>query len=485
MTRPSMPRNFSATIVPAQASPTTSEQLTDASTQLSTESTQVPTERPDLRDEGLTTFFVESMPPLLFAGISLIFTGLLLQKWQTSQFYVEVHEALMLTPVLLGMKGNLEMTLASRLTTLSHTGKLDEHKTRWPILGANWALVQLQASVLAWFASGLAMLVTSVGKGVFLREGIILTASALSAVHLSSVVLGSVIMTSVLLARKFHVNPDNVISPVAASVGDLTTLCLLVGTGTLLIHICPSTNCWLVYTIMGTTLVAIPICFFITFKNTYTRPTLKWGWFSILLAAVISSIGGFIFQGATHKFKTLAMFQPLIAGLAGNRAAIQCCRLSTSFYVENGDPGRIAVGDTWRRRLNPIYVFDGHDIHSRTTLLLIACAIPSHAGFMSAIILLNGNHCLFNLSLFGAYLAAALIQVTLLLYLAQLLVYGLWRLGTDPDHSAIPVITSLSDFLGSFFLFIVFSTLDEKSKCVASDFVPLTSLAMTTTVAGF
>lgn len=46
--------------------------------------------------------------------------------------------------------------------------------------------------------------------------------------HFSDSALVGVIIAS----HKFHVNPDNVATPVAASFGDLLTLSLLAGTGT-------------------------------------------------------------------------------------------------------------------------------------------------------------------------------------------------------------------------------------------------------------
>lgn len=38
----------------------------------------------------------------------------------------------------------------------------------------------------------------------------------------------------VILSRKYHINPDNVAIPIAASLGDITTLALLAGSGSLL-----------------------------------------------------------------------------------------------------------------------------------------------------------------------------------------------------------------------------------------------------------
>jgi solute carrier family 41 len=47
-------------------------------------------------------------------------------------------------------------------------------------------------------------------------------------------IAGSLMVGVVLLSRKMKINPDNVATPIAASLGDLTTLALLAGVGNLL-----------------------------------------------------------------------------------------------------------------------------------------------------------------------------------------------------------------------------------------------------------
>lgn len=55
--------------------------------------------------------------PFLVAGIGMVFAGLLLDVVQHWPLFLEVPETFILVPALLGLKGNLEMTLASRLST--------------------------------------------------------------------------------------------------------------------------------------------------------------------------------------------------------------------------------------------------------------------------------------------------------------------------------------------------------------------------------
>lgn len=56
--------------------------------------------------------------PFLLAGCGTVATGILLDNARRWTFFQEMPEALILVPALLGLKGNLEMTLASRLSTM-------------------------------------------------------------------------------------------------------------------------------------------------------------------------------------------------------------------------------------------------------------------------------------------------------------------------------------------------------------------------------
>ena len=81
--------------------------------------------------------------------------------------------------------------------------------------------------------------------------------------------------------------------------------------------------------------------------------------------------------------------------------------------------------------------------------LLLSIVVPGHLIFNGVLSMFNedienSSNYMFN----SLYLAAALIQVGILLKLANYLVDWLWNNNIDPDSAAIPYLTSLGDFLG-------------------------------------
>lgn len=65
----------------------------------------------------------------------------------------EVDQLIMIIPVVLNLKGNLEMNLSARLGTAANVGELDDPKTRRSMVLGNLSLLQVQAAAVSFVAA--------------------------------------------------------------------------------------------------------------------------------------------------------------------------------------------------------------------------------------------------------------------------------------------------------------------------------------------
>lgn len=407
--------------------------------------------------ESIRSVALQVFIPFLCAGLGTVVAGLILDKVQHWPVFVNVSELFILVPALLGLKGNLEMTLASRLSTQANLGNLDTSNEQWKIAGGNLALVQCQAIVVGFLASVFAIVVDWINARKFdLNHAVLLCASALITASIASVALGIVTMGIVVFSRKFKINPDNVSTPIAASLGDMTTLGLLAGISALLFQRI-DVDLWLAPSLVVVFLLLIPLWGAIARGNKYTEKILYSGWIPVISAVLISSVGGCILDYAVERFSGLAVFQPVINGVGGNLVAVQASRISTYLH-QRSEMGTLPANES-NPCINPCSVFFGKHAHAKTARLLLFMALPGHILFAYVIRLLNAGHTSLTFLFLVIYLTAALLQVTVLLYTAHCLIHWMWRWRIDPDNSAIPYLTALGDLLGTALLAAAFQLL--------------------------
>ncbi|CAN8017800.1 unnamed protein product [Ixodes persulcatus] len=411
--------------------------------------------------ERLRVVAVQVFIPFLTAGFGTVGAGLVLDVVQRWPAFVHISELFILVPALLGLKGNLEMTLAARLSTQANLGNMDTGAEQLAMTTGNMALIQCQATVVAFLASLFAVLMGYITESRFdTGNAVLLCASSMVTASVASLLLGEPpVFVSLLVAGNFgpgNAAPQNCFTFLVSSLGEnyyhniLRGSKLKINSKLYLVWLSPLVVCVF--------LAFIPLWVYLSRRNPYTKDVLCTGWVPVICAMGISSVGGCILDAAVTRFSGLAVFQPVINGVGGNLVAIQSCKLST-FLAQRSKMGSHPSSDN-QSCINPCSAFCGKTSHSRTARLLMLMVLPGHVIFVYTIRLLSAGHTVITPIFLACYLTASLFQVALLLYFARCMVYWMWGRRIDPDNAAIPYLTALGDLLGIALLALSFWFLD-------------------------
>ncbi|XP_053619307.1 solute carrier family 41 member 1-like isoform X3 [Plodia interpunctella] len=391
--------------------------------------------------------------PFFIAGCGTIGAGLVLGTVKDWDVFVNVSAIFVLVPSLSGLKGNLDMCLASRLSTQANLGNMESSREVISMVVGNVSLVQVQAIVASTVVSIFAIVVNTITDRQLNGNYILLIiASAVFTATTTCFVLDFVMVMVIYGSHKFKVNPDNVATPLAASIGDIVSNSVLAVTAQYMYEQI-QVSLWQPITLMCVYYSLLPLWVFVVYRNKYTKKVLTTGWTPVISALFISGIGGIVLDQAVDQYPGYEVFQPIVNGIGGNLVCVQSSRLATHLH-QTAIPG-VLPEDTrivewpWKT------LFFGTAAAKVARMLLVLAVFGQIIFMIVADFVFQGVVTI--QPAFGiTYVMCSLLQVMVLLYLAYMFIHLMWKKKKDPDNAAIPYLTALGDLLGSVFLGLAF-----------------------------
>lgn len=166
-------------------------------------------------DERWYTIMAQVIVPFVIAGLGMVGAGVVLDIVQHWELFKAISAIFTLIPALLGLKGNLEMTLAARFSTQVNPlflfliyksiikmfgfkkvniGKIRDRSTILSAVLGNFALTQAQAIVVGFLASAgalaLKLLTKKSTETLTFENSLVLLAGSMSTASFASLVLG-------------------------------------------------------------------------------------------------------------------------------------------------------------------------------------------------------------------------------------------------------------------------------------------------------
>ncbi|KAI9500877.1 hypothetical protein BX070DRAFT_180785, partial [Coemansia spiralis] len=381
---------------------------------------------------------VEVMPALLVSVAGSVLAGYILGQIQDGTAFETIPAFFIMVPVLMNLKSNIELNMATRLSTLANLGVFDNKSEGTRAMRSNMELLLLQSTVVGTcvglISALLSLLSSDSSSSVhkdhsvvgFLKESSILLATGIGCAVIGSAVIGVLNGFTVVVSTLFGIDPDNIGTPIASSFGDMSTL-LILGAITSVLTTQMSTV-WPLLVIVAFLTLGV-LLFRVVKTNEQMAHHISEGWLPLLFAAVTSSIAGVVVERYAEKYPGMPALVPVVNGIGGNIGTVFASRLSTSLHRRQAHASE----------------------HNLVMLILLLINIPIQVGFLAM-------HRFFDPSLttnFGfviVYTAATIAHGAAMLTLARFGCHYLWARGYDPDDYVNPFITGTGDMLGTILL---------------------------------
>ncbi|CAD5244623.1 magnesium transporter [Thermococcus camini] len=380
----------------------------------------------ELREKVKEAYRV-TLPSLFTSQIFGLFGGTFLGK------YFEIMRTqfpglLVVLPGIMGLRGNVFGSMASRFSTMLYLGDLEPSLRDRKVLKeiVLRMLISLIPIVLLW-AIGVA---TGVKKNALDVLLIVVTSTILV-----SFILGYFTSFVTIFAFKRGTDPDSVAAPLVASMGDFLTVPSLV-LFILLIEHSPEGFRLFNYAVLA--LFAAVAAISRVRKAEFVE--LKQVFITITGLALLSTVSGSIlarFSGIIQASVILSFIYPSLLSSFGNYGSIIAAKTSTKLHL-----GEIESFVCWKPLTDILALFTTAPIIGATKLLIGIALVKLTTGMT-----VPGSAWL-------VVLTYPFMVLFIMLY-SYTVSYFLFRKNIDPDHVAIPLISNNSDIFGTIYVVLM------------------------------
>lgn len=382
--------------------------------------------KPNLSE--IFTIIKQSLFALIICAFADIFAGIYLTSM--IDFLILLPGILTMLPAAIDMRGNVYASMGSRLSTGLHTGEITPNLRGSKLIAENIysSLIQtlIMAAVIAFFAMVGGIILQNQTIGFVHLFFISLFASLIAAIGL--------ILTTILVAIlsfKKGLDPDNVSSPLIASIGDILNVISLFGVGLISFSL---NSLFMLISSVVVSLIVLIISFFSIRNSYYAKRILKESMPFLALCAFLSTLAGSLLDKNLQFigiFPLLLVLSPLFNAENGNIGSILSARISTSFHL-----GRAEI--TFLPKLDILKEFAYNFVI--TFLLFPILAILAYVISFFANIPAMDLLILFKISIFVAIISSFASMLT-----SYYLTYFSIKTNIDPDNVVIPLLTSVMD----------------------------------------
>lgn len=335
---------------------------------------------------------------------------------------------LIVLPGIMGLRGNIFGSLASRFSTSLYLGEIPPKVfSKGVFEGVSLSLLlALIPVVILWLI------------GVFKIKTLDVTVAILFAsTTLACLILAfSTALVTIIPFRK-GVDPDAIAAPLVTSIADLVTI------PTLIVFIILAEKNVLVLTISSITLF-LTLLYFIKKYRFKVRVYTELGAILCFLA-LLSSVSGILlesFSGLIYEIFVLSVLYPALLDSLGNYGSVVGAKISTKLHLGEIDK-----------------LFDKRVFNEIFSLMSTSPIIPILMYLIAfPIVLTLGKNVEITFLFFLLYPVFAFLSMLIAAAIAVLS----FRTGLDPDNVTVPMITTLADVIATVFaVFIAFLSLNK------------------------